>query len=77
MKYGAIIVAAGCSSRMGSFKPLLPLGTNTIIRRVVRLIDTVADEIVVVTGYRGEDLECHLHGTGRSEERRVGKECRL
>ncbi len=71
MKYGAIIVAAGCSSRMGSFKPLLPLGTNTIIRRVVRLIDTVADEIVVVTGYRGEDLECHLHGTGVRAVRNV------
>lgn len=64
MKYGSIIVAAGCSSRMGSFKPLLPLGTDTIIHRVVHLMDTVADEIVVVTGYRGEDLERHLRGTG-------------
>ena len=30
-KYGAVITAAGRSSRMGDFKPLLPLGASTII----------------------------------------------
>ena len=31
----AIITAAGLSSRMGSFKPLLPLGDTTIARMLI------------------------------------------
>ena len=33
MGTGALIAAAGLSSRMGAFKPMLPLGGDTIIRR--------------------------------------------
>ena len=71
MKYGAIIVAAGCSTRMGAFKPLLTIGNDTIIRHVVNLMKTAADEIVVVTGYRGDELENHLIGTGVTAVRNV------
>jgi molybdenum cofactor cytidylyltransferase len=53
-----VILAAGFSSRMeGEFKPLLPLGTETIIERVVRLFQgNGIDDIRVVIGHRRAEL---------------------
>lgn len=60
-KTGAVLVAAGLSSRMHSFKPLLPFGRVTIAEHVVQTMKQLgADPIVVVTGYRGEELERQL-----------------
>lgn len=56
-----MIVAAGISSRMGKFKPMLRIGRETIIRRMARMLkEAGADPIVVVTGYYREELEKHL-----------------
>ena len=53
----AIVLAAGYSSRMGKFKPLLPLGNTTIIVRVVDLFrESGINDIRVVTGYRAGEL---------------------
>ena len=52
----AVLLAAGYSSRMGEIKPLLPLGKTTVIRRQVEMLQSVADRIIVVTGYRGEEV---------------------
>ena len=60
----AVLLAAGYSSRMGELKPLLPLGGTTVIRRQVEMLQSVADRIIVVTGYRGEEVEHHLSGSG-------------
>ena len=61
MKTGALLTAAGLSSRMGRFKPMLPLGRDTIIRRGVKtLLAAGCAPIVVVTGYRAAELEAHL-----------------
>jgi len=58
-----IILAAGVSSRMGSFKPLLPIGDTIFIRRLVGQMRSVGTgDIVVVTGYRHEELEEALKG---------------
>jgi putative nucleotidyltransferase with HDIG domain len=53
-----IILAAGFSSRMaGEFKPLLPLGKETILERVVGLFQQNGiDDIRVVTGHRAAEL---------------------
>ena len=49
----ALILAAGVSSRMERFKPMLPVGEDTMIRRTVRMMQQAgADPIVVVTGYK-------------------------
>ena len=65
MKTGAVVAAAGLSSRMGSFKPLLEVEGRSFVRRVVdTLLDAGAEEVVVVTGYRAEELEAHLTGSG-------------
>lgn len=65
METGAVIAAAGMSTRMGRFKPLLSIGGSTIICRV---IDTLraggAEQIVVVTGHQAQRLEAHLSGQG-------------
>lgn len=65
VRYGAVIVAAGLSSRMEKFKPMLPVGEESIIQRTVRMMkEAGADPIVVVTGYRRELLENHLKDAG-------------
>jgi putative nucleotidyltransferase with HDIG domain len=53
----AIVLAAGYSSRMGEFKPLLPLGETTVLERIITLFqDAGVSDIRVVVGYRSEDL---------------------
>jgi len=53
----AIILAAGYSSRMGAFKPLLPLGGTTLLERAVSLFRGAGiQDIRVVTGHRSDDL---------------------
>ena len=56
----AIILAAGYSSRMQSFKPLLLLGSQTIIERVIRTYLQQGLDIYLVVGYRQADLRKQL-----------------
>ena len=61
MGTGAVIVAAGMSSRMGDFKPLLQLGGLSFIQRVVANFQQAeVSPNVVVTGHRAQELERHL-----------------
>jgi len=54
----AVILAAGFSSRMGRFKPLLPLGDGSILHRDIVLFQKAGiKDIVVVTGHRREDVQ--------------------
>jgi putative nucleotidyltransferase with HDIG domain len=63
--FGALILAAGFSSRMGAFKPLLPLGEVSVVERVIHLFRTAGvAEICLVTGYRGGELGARLAGAG-------------
>lgn len=65
MKTGAVIVAAGMSSRMKAFKPLLPLRGSTIIGTAIASLQSAGvDEIAVVVGNQGELLEKYLSKTG-------------
>lgn len=59
--FAAVIAAAGLSSRMGDFKPLLPFGESTIIGTVIDAFRTAgAVEIIVVCGHRGEELASYV-----------------
>lgn len=61
MKIGAVIVAGGLSSRMRDFKPLLPIGDKVMIEMTIRNFQLLGvDEIVVVTGYRSDDIKNKL-----------------
>ena len=53
----AIVLAAGYSSRMGRFKPLLPVGGTAALERVLDLFLTAGiGDITVVTGHCSEAL---------------------
>ena len=65
MQIGALIVAAGMSSRMGDFKPMLSIGSISVAQRVVATLSQAGvSKIVVVTGYNATALERHLAGNG-------------
>jgi CTP:molybdopterin cytidylyltransferase MocA len=62
--FAALVPAAGESSRMTEQKPLIQIGGQTLIERVVSLFQAagVADVIVVV-GHRGDEIIPVLEGT--------------
>lgn len=56
-RIAAVILAAGTSSRMGTSKPLLPLGTGSVIERVIETVRQAGvGDLVVVTGHRAADV---------------------
>lgn len=58
-----LITAAGLSSRMGAFKPLLDLDGKPLIARTVEsMLQGGASQIVLVTGRNGDELEEALLG---------------
>ena len=62
---GALIVAAGMSSRMGEFKPMLHIGNISIAQRVIATFQRAGiSQIVMITGYNAAALEHHLSGCG-------------
>ena len=65
MTTAALIVAAGMSSRMGDFKPMLNIGSISIAQRVVATFQQAGvEKIVMITGYNATLLERHLSGNG-------------
>jgi molybdenum cofactor cytidylyltransferase len=62
MKWSAVVLAAGTSSRMqGQHKLLLPIDGKPVIRHTVeRLIAAAPQEVVVVTGFQGRDVMAAL-----------------
>ncbi len=54
--YVAIVLAGGLSSRMSRFKPLLPLGNSTIVNHVIHTFRRNDIDVVLVGGYRREEL---------------------
>lgn len=55
-RLAAIIPAAGLSSRMGHFKPLLMLGGETVIDRVTALFSDCNIDVYLVTGWRSDEV---------------------
>ena len=65
VQIGAVIVAAGMSSRMGDFKPMLNIGSISIAQRLVATFHQAGvAKIAVVTGYNAQLLERHLSNLG-------------
>ncbi len=53
-----VILAAGASSRMGGHpKALLDLRGETFVARLVRVLSTVCDPVIVVLGYHAASIE--------------------
>lgn len=65
MEYGAVIVAAGLSSRMGEFKPLLKIGSLSVVQHVIAAFwQAGIRQIAVVTGHNAPALREHLADSG-------------
>lgn len=61
----AVVLAAGFSTRMGEFKPLLTLGKQTALERTVRLFQRAGvAHLQVVIGHRAEELQPLLERLG-------------
>ncbi len=64
-KIASIIVAAGYSSRMGSFKPLLKFGTHTVVETVINTHRNAGvEDIILVVGHRGSEITERLKHSG-------------
>ncbi|MBU1154295.1 MAG: NTP transferase domain-containing protein [Proteobacteria bacterium] len=60
-----LVLAAGLSSRMKQFKPLLPLGGQSVLARVVGLLRGAgAAPVLVVLGHRATELEPVVRSLG-------------
>lgn len=65
MKIGAVIVAAGMSTRMKDFKQLMKIGDLSMAERVVLNFQRAGiKEIVMITGYQGKMVEKSLQHYG-------------
>ena len=60
-RVSAVVLAAGASTRFGSLKQLLPLGTKTLLQHVLDVARaSTVDEVVVVLGYGAEQVAPYL-----------------
>lgn len=64
MRTGAIVLAAGRSSRMGENKLLLEVAGRTVLDRLLDALTQAVDEVVVVTGNNPEPIRgiAEVHG---------------
>ncbi len=63
MRQMALVTAAGLSSRMHQFKPMMCLGESTMIDRVLDAFRAAGiEDILLVAGYKAELLQKHLAG---------------
>ena len=65
VRVDCIVPAAGRSERMGRWKPVLPFGDRTIIESVVGTALCVCSRVLLVTGYRGDELAALFEGEPR------------
>ena len=62
---GAVIVAAGSASQVCSFKPMHKIGSISMVQRIIANFQQAnVFPIVLVTGFRGKELEKYISGTG-------------
>ena len=62
----AVVLAAGHADRMGSNKLTLPLGSGTVVGRVVATALAACDRIIVVIGLQGQGTKTTVEQTARS-----------
>jgi len=64
-KITALILAAGRSTRMGAFKPLMPLGGQTVLEILINLYRSAEiSDMLVVLGHQAADVRPILEAQG-------------
>jgi molybdenum cofactor cytidylyltransferase len=72
LKIGALILAAGASSRMGRPKMLLPWGNRTIIGHLIdQCLHIGVEQLAIVTSPDNQDLDRELGRLGFPEQNRI------
>ena len=67
-RFGAVILAAGLSTRMKAFKPLLPVDGRPALEGLIETVKAAGlSDITVVTGYNREALTPELARLGATE----------
>ena len=66
-----LIIAAGLSSRMGEFKPLLKLNNITFISNILNKLQSVCNEIIVVTGHNLKLIESEIEANFVTEDSNI------
>lgn len=65
MRVSGLILAAGLSGRMNSFKPLLKIKNQTIIQVIVDKLLNVCDDVVIVTGFKSGEIKSVIEKSDR------------
>ena len=60
-----LMLAAGLSSRMGQWKMMLPWGEGTVLDGALAGALSFCDRVVLVTGFRGADLQARYAANAR------------
>ncbi|MCW8850778.1 MAG: NTP transferase domain-containing protein, partial [Melioribacteraceae bacterium] len=55
-----LIIAAGLSSRMGKFKPLIEWQDKTFLSSIIDKLKIVCNNIIIVTGNESEKIEKYI-----------------
>ncbi len=64
-RMGAVVLAAGMSSRMGELKQLLRLGERTVLQQTLEnLRGTRVDEIILVLGFAADTIAAQVAAAG-------------
>ncbi|MDA3859949.1 MAG: NTP transferase domain-containing protein [Melioribacteraceae bacterium] len=56
-----LVIAAGLSSRIGEFKPLLQYDGRTFLENIINKLDSICDQIIVVTGHNRTSIDTELN----------------
>jgi molybdenum cofactor cytidylyltransferase len=59
-KVNGLLIAAGYSGRMGSFKPLLSYQNNPYVVVIIEKLLRVCENVTVVTGFNNSELEATI-----------------
>lgn len=59
-RVAGLIIAAGFSGRMDSFKPLLEINGKSFLQIIVEKVLTVCDEVIVVSGFNSDKISSEL-----------------
>jgi molybdenum cofactor cytidylyltransferase len=55
-KITGLVITAGLSQRMGSFKPLLKYNKISFLENIIQKLNLICDEIIIVTGFNSEEI---------------------
>lgn len=72
-----LLIAAGLSSRMGDFKPLIKHNGKSFIMNILEKMGTVCDHVIVVTGHKSDEISSHINKNQKKIETNINLICNI